>query len=174
MNGIKNLKRVAIDTNIFIYHFEGNDCFTEYTDIVFNGLVSGKLRGVTSILTLGEILSYPNTKKVEDRLIEDFITTPNLKIVDIDLNIIVKAAQIRREYGFRLPDSIQLATAVLNKAEAFITNDKKLKQFDSVQIILLEQLKYSESIWDLIHNARSIKGKPVNAAEALAKDRQRV
>lgn len=41
---------------------------------------------------------------------------------------------------FRLPDSIQLATAKLNKAKAFITNDERLKSFKELKVVLIKEI----------------------------------
>ena len=49
------------------------------------------------------------------------------------------AAEVRREYGFRLPDSIQLATALHSKSQAFVTNDRRLKKFKELPAILLSE-----------------------------------
>lgn len=140
MSGIKDLRLVALDSNIFIYNLEQNPKYINNTDIIFHSLISKKLRATTSIISLTEILSFPETDKIEKQIIEDFYTTPNLKIFDVDQEIAIDAATIRREYGFRLPDSIQLATAINSHAQAFISNDKGLKKFKKIEIILLNQI----------------------------------
>jgi predicted nucleic acid-binding protein len=65
---------------------------------------------------------------------------PNLTDLEDNMAISLEAARIRREYGLRLPDATQLATAIYAKAKAFITNDHRLKQFKEIKIITLEQL----------------------------------
>ena len=62
---------------------------------------------------------------------------PNLNIIDVDYKIALEAARIKREYKFRLPDSIQLATALIGKAQAFVTNDQRLKKFQELPIVML-------------------------------------
>ncbi|WP_366556963.1 PIN domain-containing protein [Desulfosporosinus sp. BICA1-9] len=42
---------------------------------------------------------------------------------EIDQNIALQAAKLRASYGFKTPDALFLATAIEEKAEAFITND---------------------------------------------------
>lgn len=140
MNGIGNLKYVGIDSNLFIYNLEQNPQFVKHTDLIFNKLSLNKLKAVTSIISLTEIISYPETAKVEAQLITDFFNTPNTNIVDVDRVIAVEAARIRRKYGFRLPDAIQLATTLCAKAKAFITNDNRLKKFRELKIILLKSV----------------------------------
>lgn len=138
MNGIKNLKLVALDSNIFIYNLEQNSQYSTYTDIIFKQLINNKLKALTNIISLTEILSFPNIDNLSKQITEDFLSTPNLKIIDIDLQVALEAARIRRKYNFRLPDAIQLATAKIGKVQAFISNDQKLKQFKEVKVISLE------------------------------------
>lgn len=140
MNGRTNIKKftlVGLDTNIFIYHFHQRSPFTTFTDVIFNALAENKLNAVTNLITLIELLSLKTqTGKIKE-LEEAFDTTPNLKVFGVDRDIAIEAAKTRRKYGFRLPDSVQLATALKAKAQAFISNDERLKIFKELPIILL-------------------------------------
>lgn len=140
MSGITKIKLAALDSNIFIYNLEENSEFVKFTDLIFERLIANKLKAVTSIISLMEILSFRKTANVAKQLTEDFMSTPNLDIFDIDKQIAAKAAGIRREYGFRLPDAIQLATALYTKADVFVTNDKRLKIFKHIKILPITSL----------------------------------
>ncbi|MBI3283112.1 PIN domain-containing protein [Candidatus Curtissbacteria bacterium] len=141
MNGIKNFKYVALDSNVFIYNLEQNFKFIRFTDAIFKGLITSKLAGVTSIITLTEILSYPQTEAQAGEIIEDFLNTPNLTVLELNQKIAIMAAKIRRTCRFLIPDAVQLATAVEYKAQTFITNDKRLKAFKELPITLLTEVK---------------------------------
>lgn len=141
MNGIAKNNLVALDSNIFIYNLEENPEFVKFTDLIFKRLILNKIKATTSIISLTEILSYQKTSNAVKQLTEDFLSTPNLEVFDIDQQIAVEAARIRREYGFRLPDAIQLATALRSKAQAFISNDKKITKFKELSIILLSDIR---------------------------------
>ena len=140
MSGIVNNNLVALDSNIFIYNLEGNSEFVKFTDSIFKKLLANKLKAVTSIVSLIEILSFQKTSNVAKQLTEDLFSTPNLEVFDVNQEIAVEAAKIRREYGFRLPDAIQLATAKCANTEIFITNDQKLKKFKLLKVILLKEV----------------------------------
>lgn len=140
MSGIAHLKNIALDSNVFIYHFEGNLEFTPFTDKIFEKLTLGEVKAVTSIISLIETLSYPAPSQVIKDITDAFLGIPNLNIFDVNEQIAFEAARIRREYRFRLPDSIQLATAKLNKAQAFVSNDARLKQFNELKVMLLHQV----------------------------------
>ena len=143
MNGkekinLAGIKRVAIDTNIFIYHFQNVAPFKTKTDLVFEALISGRLKGITSILAKSELLSYKRPPKVISALKEQFESTPSLTVYEVDDAIAMKAAELRRKYSFRLPDAIQLATAIIAKAGAFLTNDGRLKKCKEIKVIVIK------------------------------------
>ncbi|MEX2028145.1 MAG: PIN domain-containing protein [Candidatus Curtissbacteria bacterium] len=140
MNGninLKNFKQVALDTNIFIYHFHEYPKLTDLADVIFVNLADNKLKAVTSLITLIELLSFKTPEPAINELKNAFYSTPNLSVLTIEQDIAMEAARIRRVYGFRLPDSIQLATALIGKAQAFVTNDQQLKKFHQLPIVLL-------------------------------------
>jgi len=56
----------------------------------------------------------------------------------VDALIAERAAKIRAHYQYRTPDAIQLATGVEHNATLFITNDKRLKSFSALTILVLE------------------------------------
>lgn len=76
-----------------------------------------------------------------DKLEAELYSIPNLSILEVNRIIAKVAAKIGREYGYRLPDAIQLATAQDSKVQAFITNDDRLKRFKKLPIILLKDVK---------------------------------
>ncbi len=140
MNGIGSLKFVGLDSNLFIYHFENNSDFSPLTTGIFERLTRGSLKAITSIISIIETLSFPAPRHVIKNLEEAFAAIPNLSVIDVNYQIALEAAKIRRDYKIRTPDSIQLATALTNKVQAFVTNDGRLKKFDRLSVILLTDL----------------------------------
>jgi predicted nucleic acid-binding protein len=86
---------------------------------------------VTSVLTITELLTGPYKSK-NFQLVEEYRSTlfsfPNLTFREMDYEIANQTAQLRAEYGLKTPDAIQLATALLEKADVFITNDTDFKR----------------------------------------------
>lgn len=140
MSGIGRFKKVALDSNIFIYYFENNPQFISKTEVIFQKLNKNKLQAVTSVVSIIESLSYPLTSQIIEAIKQGFASAPNLTVLEVNQEIAFESARIRREYGLRLPDSVQLATALVGKAQAFITNDDHLKSFKELKIISLAKL----------------------------------
>ncbi|MBU1152799.1 type II toxin-antitoxin system VapC family toxin [bacterium] len=134
---------IGLDTMGFIYHFEKNPTFGPLTRTFFQHLQEGegKSQGIISVLVVGEVLT--GAKKVgNDQMIlvyrHIFSTFPNLTVADITTETMEIMSDLRAKYGLRTPDTIHLATALLNKAEGFLTNDKQLRQVDELDVIIWE------------------------------------
>ena len=141
MSGIGKYRLVALDSNIFIYHFEDNQEFKLPIDLIFQGLIKTTTRAVTSVVSVIEALSYPMPDVVVKEIEEAFKNTPNLQILDVNHEIAREAAKIRRKYrALRLPDAVQVASARFARAQIFITNDKRIKIFKELPIKLLTEI----------------------------------
>ncbi len=123
--------RVALDSMIFIYHFDRVEPFFTRTSEIFSKAQQGKYDIVTSLISLIEVLSpsvYRHTPNIIKEINIYFQEAKYLHVVEVNWNIAQKAATLRREYKhLRTPDAIQLATAIVSQANIFITNDAKLK-----------------------------------------------
>jgi predicted nucleic acid-binding protein len=128
---------LGLDTNIFIYHLYNHEIFGKEATNVFRQLETKTHNAITSIITLTELLAFKTPESEVKRLHQIFNEIPSLKIFDVDEEISLEAARIRRHYDFRLPDSIQLATSLVNKTDVFITNDKSLQKFRELEVKLL-------------------------------------
>lgn len=133
-------KTIFLDTSVFIYHFESHREFGPVVKRVFELLSENKAKAVTSVIAQIELLSLPMDERMTALLNQYFWETPNLVVHAVDQEIASKVAKIRRKYGFRTPDAIHLATAVVYKADVFITNDKRLKKFDEMAVALVTSL----------------------------------
>lgn len=134
-------KTIALDTSIFIYHFEGNPLYVGLTTLVLDRIQSGKSRGIASELSLHEILVRPLKLQLPDVADEyELLLTsfPNLFLTPVSRQILLKAAELRAIHGFRAPDAIIIATAVVNRATLLITNDKNWKRLKEPAIACLD------------------------------------
>ena len=136
-------KVVGLDTMVFIYHFEENQAYSPLTFSIFESLEKGNFNGITSILTLLEILVKP--KKENNLLLTErykllFETFPNLQVKELNENIADIASSLRANYNINTPDAIQIATSLEAKADIFITNDATLKKISEIKVLLLSEM----------------------------------
>jgi len=136
-------KVVGLDTMVFIYHFEENQAYSPLTFSIFESLEKGNFNGITSILTLLEILVKP--KKENNLLLTErykllFETFPNLQVKELNENIADIASSLRANYNVNTPDAIQIATSLEAQADIFITNDASLKKVTEIKVLLLSEM----------------------------------
>jgi predicted nucleic acid-binding protein len=138
MNGMRN-NLIGLDTNIFIYYLHQDPLFGEKAKYIFSELIANKIKILTSVITLTELLSLKQSDKDTTKLKNFFFEIPNLETKVVSEAIALEAARIRRLHGFHLPDALQLATALTGKADMFITNDTKLRKCKEIKILSLHQ-----------------------------------
>lgn len=129
---------------VFIYYLEDHPVYAPLVQPLFESLEKGSTKGITSVITLLEILVKP--KRVGDREAVrdylDFLTTyPHLTIVEVDLELVDMASDLRAKYAVRTPDALQVASALRAGATGFITNDPQLKRVTELEVLLLKELK---------------------------------
>lgn len=125
-------KNIYFDTNIFIYFIQ-KDNYKEKkidkntVDFLENVILeSNKI--ITSILTFSECLVKPireNNEHLKNRY-ENFFKRPSNKIsfTKIDFDTIKVATEVRAKNNkIKLPDAIQIATAIQEKCDFILTGD---------------------------------------------------
>jgi predicted nucleic acid-binding protein len=133
---------VALDTSVWIYHFEGSD-HARAADSVLEAIAHGHVAAVTSELVLLELLVAPLRKKDRDAADEielALLHFPNLRLAPVTRNVLVRAAELRARYGLRAPDAIMLASAVESGATLAVTNDKAWRKVEEIDVLLLSEL----------------------------------
>ena len=119
---------VAIDTVAFIYFIEEHPRFLKHVTPLFEALDSGKLRAVTSGLTLLEVLVIPY--RAGDMALADhyealLTRSKGLELVELDTLQFRAAAQLRAVYPtLRTPDALQLSAALARGCTTLVTNDR--------------------------------------------------
>jgi predicted nucleic acid-binding protein len=61
-------------------------------------------------------------------------------LLDVDVEISTKAAELMAKYRLKTPDAIQIATAICYFSDYFLTNDKQLKIVSELNIMILDEM----------------------------------
>jgi predicted nucleic acid-binding protein len=137
---IEKHKIIGIDTAPFIYYIEDVAPYADLVHPVFDRLERHALAAVTSTIALGEILTKPLVEKnftLADEIKFTIKAFSTLSMVAIDEKLAEAAALIRARHAIRLPDALQIAAAIQGEATLFMTNDKRLKKVDGVEVLVL-------------------------------------
>jgi len=91
-----------------------------------------------SIITVMELLSFPNLTSKEESLIREKLSS--LTVYNIDDAIKEEVIRLRKQKKLKLPDAIIAATAITHNA-VLLTNDKGLQSISGLnsQTIALKQ-----------------------------------
>lgn len=134
---------IALDTSVWIYHFEGSTAYGQAADSVLEAIAHGRIGAVASELVLLELLVAPLKKKAQDVADEIELTLlhfPHLQLTPVTRTVLVRAAEIRARYGMRTPDAIMLAAAIESGATLAVTNDSAWRKMDEIEVLLLRDL----------------------------------
>ncbi len=136
-----NYRRIGLDTNVIIYYIEEHPAFLPKVEPLIDRIVEGKAIGITSYVTLLELLVKPIKEERYD-LVEQYkqILTSRLEMVPLDGPVSLRAAELRAKYGLKTPDAIQLASVISKNGDVFITNDQRLDAVDEIKVLTLKDL----------------------------------
>jgi predicted nucleic acid-binding protein len=136
--GIANGAVIAVDSAPIIYFLEDHAIFGRRYAPYFGAAEAGEISIVISTITLAEVLSGPlrNGNELLAAQYKEALTgAPGWRVVPIDVELAVSAARIRGRYKLRLPDAMQVATAIASGAQALLTNDRALSKIKEIEII---------------------------------------
>ena len=135
---------VGLDTAPLIYYVERKQPYWDTVEPFFDTLTAGEFRVVTSMLTLSEVLVEPvrrNDTRLAARYRAILFNTPGLTITPVCTPIVERAAAIRAAHRrVRLPAAVQLATALIGRADFFLTNDIALPSLPGLKMLVVEDL----------------------------------
>lgn len=136
------LKHIGLDSMCFIYQFSQHPLYSPLTQIIIALLEEGKIRAVTTTITITEV--FTQAERVGDQLViheyeRFFGSLPNLEIFPIDWHISRLAAKLRASYpALRTPDALQLSLVFLKSYAGFVTNDRKLAKIADIKVVNLD------------------------------------
>ena len=136
MNGIKKF----LDTAPIIYFIEKNEHFFDVVKPIFTEAESKKFILITSVISYLETMVPvlgSNNISLKGKYHYFFYELDFLKVVDIDINTAHLAAKLKSTYNLKTPDSLQLASAIYNECDEFITADKRIPEIKEIKITLL-------------------------------------
>lgn len=140
--------RVYCDASIFIYTLESHPIYKPLLIPLWQGVTDGRIEVVTSEMSMMEVLVRPfKTKDValQGIYLSFLNSTSNVRLSEVTLSVLILAANISALQQVRSPDSIHLATAQLQQANYFLTNDMRLRAKSKISTIVLEDLRQLSS-----------------------------
>ncbi len=133
-----------IDANLFIYASLDRDELGDQSREIIGLLNNGKINGITSSLTLDEIIWVVWKEKGKElgiKVGKEIFEISNLDIVGISEKIIFNAIELMEKYDLKPRDAIHLSAAIEHSVFTIISEDK---DFDKVKEI--ERLDFVKAL----------------------------
>ena len=126
--------RVLVDSAPIIYFLEDHPDLSARFEDVFVRADAGDYELVVSTITLAEVLTGPlrrGNERLADEYRQALTAPPTWLVTDLTPEIAYRAARIRSETRLRMPDAVQVATALEMSCVALITYDRDFASLDS-------------------------------------------
>jgi predicted nucleic acid-binding protein len=125
---LSGCRLLFLDTMVFSYHLGDHPDYVPATTLVLSQIENGDLVGLTTTLTIAELLTRPAQMQDVEAMLDYrlYLTNmPHLEIVPLDLALAEETALVRAATRLKMPDAIQVAAAKLHGADAILTNDRE-------------------------------------------------
>ncbi|WP_158272810.1 PIN domain-containing protein [Limnohabitans sp. T6-5] len=134
--GLPEGSTVLVDTAPWIYLLEDHPEFAPRFAGLFEAAESGQLQLALSTVTLAEVLTGP-FKAGQTALARRYETALNqYQVVPMTPSVACLAAQLRVQYRLKLPDAVQLASALDIGAAALVTHERDYSAVQGLPILL--------------------------------------
>jgi len=130
--------KVMMDTAPIIYLLEGHQTLLDPFRPLFEKIDSGEYCAVISAVTLAEVLAGPikhGNEILADRYYQLLTASPNWQFQEMNAALSLMAARIRVRYQLKLPDAIQVASAIYSQSAALITHDQGFSKVDEIKVL---------------------------------------
>ena len=126
---------VLVDSAPIIYTLEANEAFAEHFAPLFQRHANGEIVLAITTVTIAEVLTGPLRLGEEAVAMRYRAVLETWQVVDFTCDIAESAARLRGKYNLKLPDAIQLASALAIHADALVTHDRDFSDVQGLPIL---------------------------------------
>jgi len=134
--GLSEGATVLVDTAPWIYMLEDNAEFAPRFLGLFEAAERGQIQLALSTVTLAEVLTGP-FKAGQTALAKRYEAALGAyQVVPLSAAVASLAAQLRVQYRLKLPDAVQLASALQIGAAALVTHDRDFSAVQGLPVLM--------------------------------------
>lgn len=129
---------VTVDSAPIIYVLDGRSKLADQFHELFAAVETGRNRIVISTITIAEVLAGPFRQRREalaSRYRRVLTESRGWYVMDVDAEVAEAAARLRARHRLKLPDAIQLATALQSGSAALVTHDRDFRSVRDLPIL---------------------------------------
>ncbi|MBN8727127.1 MAG: PIN domain-containing protein [Xanthomonadales bacterium] len=126
---------LLVDTAPIIYQLEAHPRHAARFEPLFARHAGGEIVLAITTVTLAEVLTGP-LKAGEGALAQRCAAVlESWRVVELDAGIARTAARLRARYSLKLPDAVQLASALAINAHALVTHDRDFAGVRGIRVL---------------------------------------
>ena len=126
---------VLVDSAPIIYTLEANARFARRFGRLFQRHADGEIILAVTTVTIAEVLTGPLSVGEEALAKRYRAVMEAWQVVDFTADIAESSARLRGKYGLKLPDAIQLASALAINADALVTHDRDFAKVKGLRVL---------------------------------------
>ena len=126
---------LLLDTAPVIYFLEGHPRLAARFAPLFEAHAEGRVLFAATTVTVCEVLTGPMKARDISMVRRCRAIFDTWQIVDLDSEIAEGAARLRASLGLKLPDAVQVASALAIRAAALVTHDRDFSRVRSLRIL---------------------------------------
>ncbi len=125
---------LVVDSAPIIYTLEGSE-FAAKFEPLFQRHARGELILAITTITIAEVLTGP-LRAGEEALAKRYRAILEAwQVINLNGDIAESAARLRAKYRLKLPDAVQLASAIAINAYALVTHDRDFTKVSGMRIL---------------------------------------
>lgn len=135
VSGLPDDALLVLDSAPIIYWFEDRAGFAERFEPVFSLQAAGRVRFAVTTIATAEVLSGPFKTHDHACASRYRATMESWRIVELTADLAEAAARLRAQFKLKLPDAIQVASALAINADALVTHDRDFSGIAGLRVI---------------------------------------
>lgn len=126
---------LLLDSAPIIYFLEDHPEFGPRFDPLFDMHSRGLVRFAVTTVTIAEVLTGP-IALAEEALVRRYRSIlESWQVVALDSSVAESAARLRGSLRLKLPDAVQVASALAVNADALVTHDRDFAKVTALRVI---------------------------------------
>lgn len=126
---------VLVDSAPIIYYLEGHPTLAQRFRPLFDRQAVGAIAFAVTTLTIAEVLTGPLGAGRDELAARYRSVMESWQVIPLDADIAASAARFRGSLKLKLPDAIQVASAIAVNADALATHDRDFRKVKTLRIL---------------------------------------
>ena len=126
---------LLVDSAPIIYTLEAHPKFASRYALMFERHAAGDLSLALTTITIAEVLTGPLSAGEEALAKRYRAVMESWRVVELSADIAETAARLRGKLKLKLPDAIQVASALAINADALVTHDRDFVKVKGLRVV---------------------------------------